>query len=70
MLETSPLFIGLREGLVRWHSCGIHIGVTRETHGLEDKPCKSQKESLMIERLKVCSHMCEKLWGEKWGTNV
>ena len=26
MLETRPLFIGLREGLVRWHPCRCHIG--------------------------------------------
>ena len=26
MLETRPLFIGFREGLVRWHPCRCHIG--------------------------------------------
>ena len=26
MLETRALFIGLREGLVRWHPCRCHIG--------------------------------------------
>ena len=70
MLETRALFIGLREALGRWHICGIHIGATRETNGLKDKPCKSKKEPLMFERLKVCSHMCEQPWGKEWGTNV
>ena len=57
MLETRALFIGLREALERWNLFGIHIGATRETRELKDKPCKSQKESLMFERLKVCSHV-------------
>ena len=31
MLETRALFIGLREGMVRWNLCVIHIGATRVT---------------------------------------
>lgn len=46
MLEIVALFIGLMGALRRWHLCGIHIGATRERHGLKDKRCKSQKEPL------------------------
>ena len=59
MLETRVLVIGLREALGRWHICGIHIGATRETHGLEGKAMQKSKILFMVERLKVYSHMCE-----------
>ena len=70
MLETRALFIGLIEALGRWHLCGIHIGATRETHGLEGKVIQKSKIAFIVERLKVCSRMCEKPWGKEWGTKV
>ena len=70
MPETRALFIGLRYVLGRWHLCGIHIGATMETYGLKGKAMQKSKLAFMIERFKVCSHMCEKPWGKEWGTKV
>ena len=70
MLETRALFIGLTKALGRWHLCGIHIGSTRETHGLKDKVMQNSKLAFMIKRLKVCSHMSEQPWGKEWGKMV
>ena len=72
MIETRALFIGLREALLRWHLCGIHIGATRETCKqvmqmvniqLEERSggqrCKRCEKCEGCGKCKCSSHMCE-----------
>ena len=75
MLETRALFIGLREGLVMWHLCDIHIGATWETSKqpmqvvniqsllLEERSrgqeCKRCGRHEGCEKCEWSSHMCE-----------
>ena len=52
MLETKPLFIDLREGLVRWHPCRCHIG---------------DKEAMQVVKYSKFSHRCVRKFEKKSG---
>ena len=46
-----------------WHPHRCHKGDT----WAKGQALKNSKRAFMVERLKVCSHMCEQPWGKEWG---
>ena len=52
MLETRGLFIGSKEGLVRWHLCRFHIG---------------DMQAMQVVKNFKCSHTCVSKLEKKTG---
>ena len=46
-----------------WHPHRCHKGNMWDKVQVMQK----SKRTFMVERIKVCSHMCEQPWGKEWG---